>query len=185
MTHSLIFCLVRGKFFPHFFFRLLFVHSFDIWLCCGPEQIANNSLLAIIVIVAVDVQTIVRARFAYAWCVCVSIRVHAWSICMASGATDMRMVSICGLHCWLQLHTTAFKRCFAALERNYDHTYVHFSIEFILYILFLFIKWMKRRKKNTHTHRILEIERKKYISIYNLLLFRWMYAPVCNSISSA
>lgn len=58
---------------------------------------------------------------------------------------------------------TAFNVSFAALERNYDHIYVYFSTESILYVcLFVHICMKMERKKKPH--------RREIYSIYNLLL---------------
>lgn len=155
-----------------FFFLLLFhfLYLFFIW----PRTNSNNELWAIIGIVAVDVHRL--DQFACAWC----IGAYVASEWIGGGyfvyimylyMCDRLLVSICELFCRPR-SCNCFQRSFTALERNYDHIYVYFSTESILYMLFVPYAWRKgKRKKNFGMKK--ENSREIYIyknSIYNLLL---------------
>lgn len=62
------------------------------------------------------------------------------------------LVSICGLFC--RCSCNRFQRCLAALERNYDHIYVHFS-QLNPFFTYFFSSYYKHRRswKKMHTQR--------------------------------
>lgn len=136
-----------------FFFLLLFhfLYLFFIW----PRTNSNNELWAIIGIVAVDVHRL--DQFACAWCIGAFVATSHW---LVSGSAadiscilciymcDRLLVSICELFCRPR-SCNCFQRSFTALERNYDHIYVYFSTESILYMLFVPYAWRKGKRKKT------------------------------------
>lgn len=141
-----VFFLCRGL---HSFFCCYFI--FYIYFLFGPEQIAimnygrSSALLRSMYIGSISLR--VRGALVHLWLVSGSAADISCILCIYM--CDRLLVSICELFCRPR-SCNCFQRSFTALERNYDHIYVYFSTESILYMLFVPYAWRKgKRKKKT------------------------------------
>lgn len=140
-----VFFLCRGL---HSFFCCYFI--FYIYFLFGPEQIAimnygrSSALLRSMYIGSISLR--VRGALVHMWLVSGSAADISCILCIYM--CDRLLVSICELFCRPR-SCNCFQRSFTALERNYDHIYVYFSTESILYMLFVPYAWRKGKRKKT------------------------------------